>query len=297
MPGKGVAGYLDIKALVQIAQQTGCDALHPGYGLLSERADLAEACANSGVLFVGPDAETLRKQGDKVSARSLALTAGVPTLNGSGPDASAAEIHAFFDAQGAMPLMIKAVNGGGGRGMRVVRTHDDIDTGFAQAQAEAKSAFGDGALYAERFLPSVRHIEVQIIGDGANVTHLWERDCSVQRRHQKVIELAPAPHLASATRTAILEAAIAIGRACSYRGLGTVEFLVEQTGSFYFIETNPRIQVEHTITEEITGFDLVEIQLALASGASLADVGLDQPPVLPTGFSLQTRISIPFWPS
>ena len=291
LPGKGVAGYLDIKALVQIAQQTGCDALHPGYGLLSERADLAEACANSGVLFVGPDAETLRKQGDKVSARSLALTAGVPTLNGSGPDASAAEIHAFFDAQGAMPLMIKAVNGGGGRGMRVVRTHDDIDTGFAQAQAEAKSAFGDGALYAERFLPSVRHIEVQIIGDGANVTHLWERDCSVQRRHQKVIELAPAPHLASATRTAILEAAIAIGRACSYRGLGTVEFLVEQTGSFYFIETNPRIQVEHTITEEITGFDLVEIQLALASGASLADVGLDQPPVLPTGFSLQTRIT------
>ncbi len=291
LPGAGVAGYLDIEALIAIAQKAGCDAVHPGYGLLSERADFADACANAGLIFVGPDAATLRRQGDKVSARALAQEAGVPVLHGSAPLDTPADARGFFEVQGGAPLMIKAVNGGGGRGMRVVRTLDEIDTAFTQAQTEAQAAFGDGSLYAERFLPSVRHIEVQIIGDGTHVTHLWERDCSVQRRHQKIIELAPAPHLTDATRTSLLDAAIAIGRACGYRGLGTVEFLVEDNGAFHFIETNPRIQVEHTITEEITGLDLVEIQLALASGATLADVGLGEPPAPPVGYSLQTRIN------
>ncbi|MBB3994856.1 acetyl/propionyl-CoA carboxylase alpha subunit/acetyl-CoA carboxylase carboxyltransferase component [Sulfitobacter undariae] len=291
LPGAGVSGYLDGQAMIAIAQETGCDAVHPGYGFLSERADFAQACSDAGITFVGPTAETLRMQGDKVSARALAETAGVPVLRGSKPLTSVADVLAFFDAQQGAALMIKAVNGGGGRGMRIVRSAEDAETAFAQATAEAQSAFGDGALYAERFLESVRHIEVQIIGDGTHVTHLWERDCSVQRRHQKVIELAPAPHLNEDTRTALLEASIAIGRACQYRGLGTVEFLVEANGAFHFIETNPRIQVEHTITEEITGLDLVEIQLAIASGASLADVGLSGPPPAPIGYSVQTRIN------
>lgn len=291
LPGSGVAGYLDIDALIEIAIEAGCDAVHPGYGLLSERSDFADACAKAGLIFIGPDAATLRRQGDKVSARRLAEEAGVPVLRGSDPFATADDARAYFEAQGGVPLMIKAVNGGGGRGMRVVQSAEDIESAFSQAEAEAAVAFGDGALYAERFLSCVRHIEVQIIGDGTDVTHLWERDCSVQRRHQKIIELAPAPNLTPATRTALLDAAIAIGKACGYRGLGTVEFLVEATGDFHFIETNPRIQVEHTITEEITGHDLVEIQFALASGSSLADLGLDKPPAPPVGYSLQVRIN------
>tara|TARA_R110002111_G_scaffold4160_4_gene24062 strand:- start:14431 stop:17655 length:3225 start_codon:yes stop_codon:yes gene_type:complete len=291
LPQAGVAGYLDIAALIAIATDTGCDAVHPGYGLLSERADFADACAAAGLIFVGPDGATLRRQGDKVSARALAEDAGVPVLHGSDPLATAAELHAFFDAQGGAPLMIKAVNGGGGRGMRIVRDAGDIDAAFAQARAETLAAFGDDQLYAERFLQSVRHIEVQIVGDGQDVTHLWERDCTVQRRHQKVIELAPAPHLPNATRDGVLRAAVAIGRACDYRGLGTVEFLVEAGGAFYFIETNPRIQVEHTITEAITGLDLVALQLGLASGQSLADLGLTHPPAPPKGFAVQARIN------
>ena len=291
LPQAGVAGYLDIDALIAIATDTGCDAVHPGYGLLSERADFADACAAAGLVFVGPEGATLRRQGDKVSARALAEAAGVPVLRGSDLLATAADLHAFFDAQGGAPLMIKAVNGGGGRGMRIVQAADEIDAAFAQARAETLAAFGDDQLYAERFLQSVRHIEVQIVGDGKDVTHLWERDCTVQRRHQKVIELAPAPNLSDATRDGLLNAAVAIGRACGYRGLGTVEFLVEAGGAFYFIETNPRIQVEHTITEEITGFDLVEIQLGLASGLSLAQVGLGDVPARPKGFAVQARIN------
>ncbi|GGA05645.1 carboxyl transferase domain-containing protein [Neptunicoccus cionae] len=291
LPKAGVAGYLDIEALIAIAKETGCDAVHPGYGLLSERADFADACAQAGIIFVGPDGDTLRRQGDKVSARALAEDANVPVLRGSDPLENAAQAKAFFEAQDGAPLMIKAVNGGGGRGMRIVQNADEIETAFHQASTEAAAAFGDGTLYAERFLPSVRHIEVQIVGDGTNVTHLWERDCSVQRRHQKIIELAPAPNLTEDTRRALLDAAVAIGQACGYRGLGTVEFLVEDTGAFHFIETNPRIQVEHTITEEITGLDLVEIQLAIAAGATLSDIGLDQPPAAPVGYSVQTRIN------
>nr|WP_290428707.1 carboxyl transferase domain-containing protein [Defluviimonas salinarum] len=292
----GVSGYLDIEEIVAIAAETGCDAVHPGYGLLSERADFARACAVRGITFVGPDEGMLASQGDKVSARTLAKRAGVPVIEGSEPLTSAEEARAFFETQGGKPLMLKAVNGGGGRGMRVVHAADEIESAFRQCQAEALAAFGEDAVYAERFLPSVRHIEVQMIGDGQNVTHLWERDCSAQRRNQKIIELAPAPNLDPETRAGLLDAAVAIGKACDYRGLGTVEFLVEAgtTGraGFYFIETNPRIQVEHTITEEITGRDLVEIQLRIAGGETLADIGLEVAnPAPPLGFCVQTRVN------
>lgn len=291
LPLGGVAGYLDATALIAIALESGCNAVHPGYGFLSESADFAQACADAGLVFVGPEAGTLRMQGDKVSARALAERAGVPVLRGSKPFASVSDAVAYFDAQKGTPLMIKAVNGGGGRGMRVVRQRAEIEAAFSQATTEAETAFGDGALYAEQLLEGARHIEVQIVGDGSDVTHLWERDCSMQRRHQKVIELAPAPFLPDVSRAGLLDAAIAIGRACQYRGLGTVEFLLEASGAFHFIETNPRIQVEHTVTEEITGLDLVEIQLAIASGARLADVGLQGPPPAPVGYALQTRIN------
>nr|WP_240931885.1 carboxyl transferase domain-containing protein [Sedimentitalea sp. CY04] len=296
LPQSGVAGYLDYRAIVGLAVTAGCDAVHPGYGLLSERVELAQECQAHGVTFVGPTPETLKVQGDKVAARALAEALGIAVINGSPPlqDAQAAQL--FFEASGCAPMMLKAVNGGGGRGMRVVDAADKIATALDQCRAEALAAFGDDTIYAERFLPSVRHIEVQIIGDGLSVTHLWERDCSVQRRNQKLIELAPAPNLDPETRSALLSAAVAIGRACNYRGLGTIEFLVETDAhggeGVYFIETNPRIQVEHTITEEITGYDLVEIQLRIAGGETLAQVGLNvDAPEPPLGSAVQLRVN------
>ena len=223
----GVTGYLDYRAIVGLAVATGCDAVHPGYGLLSEWVELAQECQAHGVIFVGPTPETLKVQGNKVAARALADGLGIPVINGSSPLADAQAAQLFFEASGRAPMMLKAVNGGGGRGMRVVDAGDKIARALDQCRAEALAAFGDDTIYAERFLPSVRHIEVQIIGDGLSVTHLWERDCSVQRRNQKLIELAPAPNLDPETRSSLLSAAIAIGKASNYRGLGTIEFLVE----------------------------------------------------------------------
>ena len=296
LPQSGVAGYLDYKAIVRFAVATGCDAVHPGYGLLSERVELAQECQTSGVTFVGPDPETLNMLGDKVAARDLADGLGISVIKGSPPLADTQAAQLFFETSGCAPMMLKAVNGGGGRGMRVVEAAGQISVALDQCRAEALAAFGDDTIYAERFLPSVRHIEVQIIGDGHKVTHLWERDCSVQRRNQKLIELAPAPNLNPETRRALLSAAVAIGKACNYRGLGTVEFLVETDApageGVYFIETNPRIQVEHTITEEITGYDLVEIQLRIAAGETLAQIGLNvDAPELPLGCAVQLRVN------
>lgn len=296
LPLAGVAGYLDYKTIVALAIETGCDALHPGYGLLSERVELAQECQDRGVVFIGPTADTLGMQGNKVSARALAIDWGIPVIMGSPPLADSDAACAIFEEFGKSPMMLKAVNGGGGRGIRVVKCIDEIGAAFDQCRAEALAAFGDDTIYAERFLTSARHIEVQIIGDGKSITHLWDRDCSVQRRNQKVIELAPAPGLDPQTRTALLAAAVKIGKGCNYRGLGTIEFLVEtdaQGGAgFYFIETNPRIQVEHTITEEITGLDLVELQLRIAAGEILSEIGLNvaepQPPI---GIAMQLRIN------
>ncbi|MFC4667591.1 carboxyl transferase domain-containing protein [Seohaeicola nanhaiensis] len=286
----GAAAYLDAGALIAAAGEAGCDAVHPGYGFLSESAGFARACADAGLIFVGPDPETLAALGDKTMARALARKCGVPVAGGSEPLASPEAARAAFDDLGGGPVLLKALAGGGGRGMRLVRSASEIETAFARAEAEAQAAFGDGRLYAERFLHPVRHIEVQIVGDGQDITHLWERDCTLQRRHQKIVEIAPAPHLDPSLRRQLLEAARTLGRAAHYRGIGTIEFLVATDG-FVFIEANPRIQVEHTITEEITGHDLVALQLRLAEGASLAELGLDGPPVRPQGMAIQLRIN------
>ncbi len=290
LPQMGVAGYLNIDAILKIAQETGCDAIHPGYGFLSERADFARACVSVGLTFVGPTPETLETQGDKWAARALAAQAGVPVPAGQGPLGSVAEAERVFQEIDG-PILLKALQGGGGRGMRIVREIDDIPAAFSQCQAEALAAFGSDEIYAEQLLRNVRHVEVQILGDGQSVTHLWERDCSLQRRHQKVVEIAPAPNLPSETRDRLISSALKIGRASQLQGLATVEFLVSADGQYVFIETNPRIQVEHTVTEEITGFDLIELQLRLAAGETLdqIDPGLCDP-AEPRGVSLQTRV-------
>lgn len=293
LPGRGAAAYLDADALIAVALEEGCDAVHPGYGFLSESAEFAEGCRAAGLVFVGPDPDTLRRLGDKLAARALAQSVGVPVIAGSGPLASAAALTAFMHSAGNRPLLLKALAGGGGRGMRRVTSSEQAEAAFAAAGAEARAAFGNDGLYAESLLENVRHIEVQIVGDGREVTHLWERDCSLQRRHQKLIELAPAPDLDDDLRAALLDGAVALGRACGYRGLGTVEFLVSTAGEgdFHFIEVNPRLQVEHTVTEAVTGLDLVALQLKIADGASLADLGLADGPQVPGGMAVQLRIN------
>jgi len=295
LPGAGVAAYLDVAAIISAATAQGCDGVHPGYGLLAESAELAAACADAGLTFIGPAPETLTKLGDKVAARDLARTHGLPLIEGSGVLADQAQASNFFSSLGGAPGIFKAVAGGGGRGMRIVSGGDEIASAFDQASAEAERAFGDGALYMERFLPSARHIEVQIAGDGHSVAHIWERDCTIQRRHQKLIELAPAPNLAPQLRQRILDAAIALGSAAGYRGLGTIEFLLDASiegdeAPFFFIECNPRIQVEHTVTEEITGLDLVALQFRLAAGESVAACGLTELPV-PSASAVQLRLN------
>ncbi len=295
LKGAGVAAYLDVSAIVSIAKAEKCDSIHPGYGLLAESAELSSACAVAGLTFIGPKPETLSQLGDKVAARDLAKANGIPLIEGSPVLANDADAQGFFASLNGAPGIFKAVAGGGGRGMRIIQSADEIKAAFAQASTEAQNAFGDGSLYMERYLPSARHIEVQIAGDGKTVAHLWERDCTIQRRHQKLIELAPAPRLAPALRDRILDAAVKLGDASNYLGLGTIEFLLDasvdgEDAPFFFIECNPRIQVEHTVTEEITGLDLVALQFRLASGESIADCGLDTLP-LPTASAVQLRIN------
>ncbi|WP_214404258.1 acetyl-CoA carboxylase family protein [Pseudonocardia lacus] len=287
--GTGVAAYLDIDDVLRAAQEAGADAVHPGYGFLSENARFAEACAERGIAFVGPPARVLARFGDKTSARSLAEGIGLPVLAGTGPvDVDgAAEFRRGLPAPGA--VMLKAVAGGGGRGMRAVTDPDALAEAYARCASEARTAFGDDRVYVEELLTPARHIEVQIVGDGSGVIALGERDCSIQRRHQKVVELAPAPGLPAAVRAELLAAAVRVGEAVGYRGVGTVEFLVSGT-RIAFCEVNPRLQVEHTVTEEVTGVDLVRVQLELAAGRSLADVGLDPVPE-PRGAALQARIT------
>ena len=290
-PGHPVRGYLDIDALIDVALRSGADALHPGYGFLSESAALADACAAAGIVFVGPPADVLRLTGDKVTARQAAVAAGLPVLRASDPlpdgegAAEAAEAVGF-------PLFVKAAAGGGGRGLRLVRTPRELADAAAAASREAAAAFGDGTVFLEQAVERPRHIEVQVLGDtSGSVVHLHERDCSVQRRHQKVVELAPAPDLPEATRTGLHEAALAFARSVGYVNAGTVEFLVGADGTFTFMEMNPRIQVEHTVTEEVTGVDLVGAQLEVADGASLAELGLTQDRITVRGCAVQCRIT------
>jgi acetyl/propionyl-CoA carboxylase alpha subunit/acetyl-CoA carboxylase carboxyltransferase component len=294
LPGRGVGAYLDGEAIIAAAQETGATAIHPGYGFLSENADFAERCADAGITFVGPSAESLRLFGDKHAARKLAIAQGVPTLPGTSSPTTLAEARAFLNDLGPNgAVMVKAVAGGGGRGMRPVSAAGELEEAFARAQSEAETGFGNGDLYVEKLITRARHIEVQIIGDGQAVSHLWERDCSLQRRRQKIVELAPAPDLDGNLRQKLLDDAMKLAGAVDYSNLGTVEFLVDgPAGEYFFIEANPRLQVEHTVTEEITGLNLVELQLQLASGQTLADLGLtsDQVPT-PRGIAMQLRIN------
>jgi len=268
LSGSGVAAYLDGAQIVAAAKEAGCDAIHPGYGFLSENGDFARACAAAGIVFVGPSPETLDLFGDKTKARALAEKTKVPVLRGTAGDISLEEAAKFLAAANG-PIMLKALAGGGGRGMRVVRAADELEQAFERCRSEAQQAFGNGALYAEEFFERARHIEVQIVGDGTGaVSHLWDRECSLQRQRQKLIESAPALDLPEKLHQRLLDAAIALGHASHYKNLGTIEFLVDADGSdrFAFIEANPRLQVEHTVTEEVTGLDLVRIQLDIAAG-------------------------------
>lgn len=291
LPGIGVRGYLDSVALLDVARSQGCDALHPGYGFLSESADFARACAHAGVTFVGPDPEVLALLGDKVAARTLAAECNVPLLEGTGRATTVKEARAFVKRIGA--AMIKASAGGGGRGMRHVAKEGEVEAAFALCESEARAGFGDGSLYLEQLVASARHIEVQVVADAHGaVSHLWERDCTLQRRHQKIIEIAPAPWLAPDLRARIIDAALRMAKAAGYSNIGTFEFLVDaDSDAFWFMEANPRLQVEHTITEAITGVDIVQAQLALAAGASLVDIGLAIPPP-GGGVAVQLRVNL-----
>jgi len=266
--------------------------IHPGYGFLSENAEFARNVEKAGLIFVGPTAETIDSLGDKVSARTLAMKCKVPVVPGTkGPVEKFEDVKHFTDEHG-FPIIIKAAFGGGGRGMRVVRKQEDLKDSFERATSEAKSAFGNGTVFVERFLDKPKHIEVQLLGDNhGNVVHLYERDCSVQRRHQKVVELAPAKDLPTETRDAILNDAVKLAKSVNYRNAGTAEFLVDQQNRYYFIEINPRIQVEHTITEEITGIDIVAAQIQISAGASLQELGLTQDRISIRGFAIQCRIT------
>jgi acetyl/propionyl-CoA carboxylase alpha subunit/acetyl-CoA carboxylase carboxyltransferase component len=294
----GPAAYLDIAALVAVARQQGCEAVHPGYGFLSERADFAQACADAGLVFIGPTPAQLAMFGDKASARRLAAEHGVPLLPGTA-SASLAEIEAFFADQRRIDpqcgVMLKAVAGGGGRGMRAVHTPQALAEAYQRCAAEALAAFGVGEVYAEKLIQRARHLEIQVIGDGRQVMALGERECTLQRRFQKLVEIAPSPNLNPALREQMLQAALTLARSTGYQSLGTFEFLVDDQSAdlpFVFIEANPRLQVEHTVTEEVTGVDLVQAQISIAAGSTLAGIGLDPAhPPQARGFAVQWRIN------
>ncbi len=300
LEGRGAAAYLDAAQMLAVAGARGCDAIHPGYGFLSENAEFARLCHEAGITFIGPDVETLETLGDKTRARALAERHGVPVLRGTAGAVTLGEAKEFLRSLGqGRSMVIKAVGGGGGRGMRIVSSQDEVEAAYARCRSEALEAFGNGALYAEERMVRARHVEVQIVGDGSGtVSHLWERDCSIQRRHQKLIEVAPCPALSSGLRARLAADAVRMAEAVRFRNLGTFEFLVDADASgddarYAFIEANPRLQVEHTVTEEVLGLDLVQAQLLLASGSSLAELALEQVNVpAPSGFALQVRINM-----
>jgi pyruvate carboxylase len=289
--GHPVRAYLDHELIVQTALSAGADAIYPGYGFLSESPDLAEACEAAGITFIGPSSRVLELTGNKMRAREAADLAKLPVLQQSAPIESPSNAHDFAGDIG-FPIFVKAAAGGGGRGLRRVDDPADLTAAVDAARREAESAFGDGTVFLEEALTDVRHIEAQILADGhGNVIHLFERDCSVQRRFQKVVELAPAPHLDPDLRDELLEDAVRFSRSIDYVNAGTVEFLVDKTGRHVFIEMNPRIQVEHTVTEEVTDVDLVESQLQIAAGLSLSDLGLSQDAIQVRGYAMQCRVT------
>src|SRR5215813_10546612 len=295
--GKGpVEAYLDIAGIVAVAKAKAVDAIHPGYGFLSENPALAKACEKAGITFVGPTPQLLELLGDKTAARGLAISAGVPVLPGTEKPVKSLDEAKKIARRIGYPVMVKAAMGGGGRGMRVVRDESELEARLEEAQGEARSAFGDASVFLEKYLERARHLEVQILADTrGNLLHLWERDCSVQRRHQKVVEVAPAPNLPASVRNELCAAALQLARLAKYRNAGTVEFLYDvDARKWYFIEVNPRIQVEHTVTEMVTGIDLVRSQILIAQGHQLheAPLALPKQESIPlNGAALQCRVT------
>ncbi|KQC29556.1 pyruvate carboxylase [Flagellimonas eckloniae] len=287
--------YLDIDAIITIAKKNNVDAIHPGYGFLSENAELAQKCANNEIVFVGPKVSVLKALGDKITAKEVAVANNVPIIRSSSKDLDTINIALSEADIIGYPIMLKAASGGGGRGMRVIRTPEDLKKGYPEAKREALNAFGDDTVFLEKFVENPKHIEIQIVADThGNIVHLYERDCSVQRRYQKVIEFAPSLGLPQETRDSLYKYAVDICKAVDYNNIGTVEFLVDEDGSIYFIEVNPRIQVEHTVTEMITNIDLVKAQLFIAGGYKLSDQQIkikDQESITITGYALQCRIT------
>ncbi|THU02562.1 carbamoyl-phosphate synthase large subunit [Lampropedia puyangensis] len=294
---QGPAAYLDTQAILSIAQASQCDGLHPGYGFLSERADVALACQQAGITFIGPSVEQLQLFGDKARARGLAEECQVPVMPGTDEAVTLEQARAFFQlqAQDGSGIMIKALGGGGGRGMRAVASPEELEAAYTRCQSEAKAAFGSEGVYVERLMRNARHIEIQIIGDGQHVASLGERECSLQRQFQKLVEIAPSPSLPEPLRRQITDAALRMAQHVAYKGLGTFEFLVDTQSTqwpYVFIEANPRLQVEHTVTEAVTGLDLVALQLGIANGFSLAQLGLDpNTTAKQEGFAVQWRIN------
>ena len=300
LEGAGVAAYLNGQGVVDAARESGCDAIHPGYGFLSENAGFSRLCSENGITFIGPDVDHLELFGDKGRARKAAVDAGVPVLRGIDRAITLEEAEEFFDSvEDGSGVMLKAVAGGGGRGSRAVTEKKDLERSFRRCKSEAKNAFGNDEIYVEEFIPKARHIEVQVVSDRkGGVTHLWDRECSVQRRFQKVVEIAPVPNLSDDIRKKIIDASISLARHVGYSNIGTFEFLVRvsesnEAGSFAFIETNARLQVEHTVTEVVTGVDVVQTQIQLAEGESLSAIGLDSQEMINTrGFAIQTRVNM-----
>ncbi len=294
-PTSAADSYLNVAAVVAAAAAAGADAIHPGYGFLSENPRLARACEAAGIVFIGPSADVLEATGDKLAARNHAVAAGLPVLPGGLVDAGGApgaggKVDAeVLAARIGYPVLVKAAGGGGGRGLRVVRDPGQLGEAVAVASAEARAAFGDPRVYLERYVSPARHVEVQVLGDGENVIHLGDRDCSVQRRYQKLVVVAPAPRLGETLRVGLRAAAVALGLQLKYQGLGTVEFLVDtEANAFWFLEVNARIQVEHPVTEAVTGLDLVAEQIAVAEGRGLR---LAQADVCLRGHAIECRIN------
>ncbi|MDH1108379.1 acetyl-CoA carboxylase biotin carboxylase subunit [Pseudomonas otitidis] len=288
-PARADRSYLNGEALIAAALDSGADAIHPGYGFLSENAAFAQAVVEAGLVFVGPDAATIRQMGDKAEARRTAKAAGVPVVPGSPGELDSLEAALACAVEVGYPLLIKASAGGGGRGIRIAHDAEELAREFPLAQREAQAAFGSGAVYLERFIRQARHIEVQVLGDGQRAVHLFERECSLQRRRQKVFEEAPSPALSEAQRAALCESAVRLARQIGYRGAGTLEYLFDAvSGEFFFIEMNTRIQVEHPVTEMVTGVDLVQWMLRIAGGEPLS---LSQEAIRLQGAALEMRIN------